>query len=513
MQASSDAAGAAAPGPAAPSSGTTAADVRRMLAAIGRVRAAVIGDVMLDRFVYGSVSRVSYEAPIPVLNVERETAMPGGAGNAARNAAALGGQVALIGVIGADAAGAELQALIAQTPGLQDRLAVDSARPTTRKTRFVAQGQQLLRADRELAAPLSPEASRALLARVEEALAGCDVVILSDYAKGVLGDAELRQILDRARAAGVPVVVDPKSADFRRYAGATLVKPNRQEMAIASGRPCDSDADVVAAAEELIAASGIPAIAVSRAERGLTLVRRGHPPLHLQAQAREVFDVSGAGDTLVAALALGLGAGLDLAEAAWLANLASGLVVEKVGTATVHPDEIVARAHEQSVLDTDAKVLPRTAALERIARWRAEGARIGFTNGCFDLVHPGHVSLLRQARSACDRLVVGLNTDASVRRLKGPERPVQNEAARSIVLASLAAVDLVVLFDEDTPMSLIEAVRPDVLVKGADYRLEDVVGGAFVQGYGGRVLLADLVEGQSTTRMIARAGLGQEGGR
>lgn len=491
--------------PAVPSAAP--GDVRQMLARIAKVRAAVVGDVMLDRFVYGSVTRVSYEAPIPVLSVDGESAMPGGAGNAARNAAALGGEVALIGVIGADRAGAELQQLIAQTAGLRDCLTVDPERPTTRKTRFVAQGQQLLRTDRETSAPLSAATARHLLARVEEALAACDVMILSDYAKGVLGEPALREILALAQAASVPVVVDPKSTDFSRYSGASLIKPNRQEMAAAIGAPCDSDAEVVAAAERTIAEAGIPAIAVSRAERGLSLVRRGLPPLHLPAQAREVFDVSGAGDTLVAALALGLGAGLDAADAAWLANLASGLVVEKVGTATVHPDEILARAHEQSVLDTDAKVQPRAAALERIARWRAEGAGIGFTNGCFDLIHPGHVSLLRQARAACDRLVVGLNSDASVRRLKGPERPVQNEAARSIVLASLAAVDLVVLFDEDTPMSLIEAVRPEVLVKGADYRLEDVVGGAFVQGYGGRVLLAELVGGHSTTGMIARAGL------
>jgi len=480
-------------------------DIRDCLARMSEVRVLVVGDVMLDRFVYGSVSRVSYEAPIPVLSVDREAAMPGGAGNAARNAAALGGRVTLVGVVGADGAGQELRHLIARHPGLVDRLVVDPARPTTRKTRFVAQGQQLLRADREIGAALPDEVARAVLAQVKEALRTCDVVILSDYAKGVLDDTVLRGILGDARTAGIPVVADPKAADLRRYAGATLVKPNRQELAAATGIACDTDAEVVAAAEQVIAATGIPGIAVSRAERGLSLVRRGCPPLHLPAQAREVFDVSGAGDTLVAALALGLGAGMDAAEAAWLANLASGLVVEKVGTAIVQPDEILTRAHEQTVLDTDAKVLPRSLAVKRIGRWRSEGARIGFTNGCFDLIHPGHVALLRQSRAACDRLVVGLNTDASVRRLKGPERPVQSETARSIVLASLAAVDLVILFDEDTPLSLIEAVRPEVLVKGADYRLEDVVGGDFVRGYGGQVLLADLVDGQSTSSMIARA--------
>lgn len=493
-----------------PAAGTEAAipaDIRQCLAQMARVRVLVVGDVMLDRFVYGGVARVSYEAPIPVLGVEREVAMPGGAGNAARNAASLGATASLIGLVGGDSAGTELRRLIAGHGGMVDRLVTDPDRPTTRKTRFVAQGQQLLRADREVTLPPAAAIAGEILAQVDAALAACDVVILSDYAKGVLDDAVLAGILARTRDAGIPTVVDPKSADLRRYRGASLIKPNRQELAAATGSPCRSDAEVVAAARQVSAETGIPAIAVSRAERGLTLVRGDHPPLHLPAQAREVFDVSGAGDTLVAALALGLGAGLDASRAAWLANLASGLVVEKVGTAIVAPDEILTRAHEQTVLDTDAKVLPRALALKRILRWREEGARIGFTNGCFDLIHPGHVALLRQARAACDRLVVGLNTDASVRRLKGEGRPVQPEAARSIVLASLAAVDLVILFDEDTPATLIEAVRPEVLVKGADYRLEDVVGGAFVQGYGGRVLLAELVDGQSTSSMIARAGL------
>ncbi|MFC3230913.1 D-glycero-beta-D-manno-heptose-7-phosphate kinase [Marinibaculum pumilum] len=481
-------------------------EIARALARIGSVHVMVVGDVMLDRFVYGDVSRVSYEAPIPVLNVARESAMPGGAGNAARNAAALGARVSLVGVVGDDAAGTELREIVAGIAGLSDRLIVEAGRPTTRKTRFVAQGQQLLRTDRETRAELPDRVAEALLRTVVEGLADCQVMILSDYAKGVLGETVLRPLLDAAADAGVPVVVDPKSTDFARYRGAALIKPNRQEMAAACRMPCDSDAEVEAAARQLLAATGIGAFAVSRAEKGLSLVRRDGPPMHLQALAREVFDVSGAGDTLVAALALGLGAGLDPAVAAWLANMASGLVVEKVGTAVVHPDEILARAHEQEVLDTDSKVMPRATALQRIARWRGEGARIGFTNGCFDLVHPGHVSLLRQARAACDRLVVGLNTDASVQRLKGPERPVQPETARAIVLSSFAAVDMVVLFDEDTPIELIRAVRPDVLVKGADYRPEQVVGGSFVESYGGRVLLADLIDGQSTSSMIARAG-------
>ena len=313
-------------------------------------------------------------------------------------------------------------------------------------------------------------------------------------------------VIKAAKAAGKPVIVDPKGTDYRRYRGADIVTPNRRELALASGLPVSDDTEIVAAARALIESCGLGAMVVTRSEDGLTVVTKDGRVRHLSAEAREVFDVSGAGDTVIATLAGAIGASIPLEEAAHLANLAAGVVVGKVGTAVVRRAELLAAYHHQEWAAGEAKVLPLEGAVDRVERWRCQGRRIGFTNGCFDLLHPGHVSLLQQARAACDRLVVGLNSDESVRRLKGDSRPVQTELARATVLASLASVDLVVIFGEDTPLTLIRALRPDVLVKGADYTVDRVVGAEFVQSYGGRVLLADLSAGHSTTATIARMG-------
>ncbi|MFC7333998.1 D-glycero-beta-D-manno-heptose-7-phosphate kinase [Rhodocista pekingensis] len=482
-------------------------DLTALIDALPGARVLVVGDVMLDLFTHGSVERISPEAPIPVLRVERETAMLGGAGNVACNLAALGAQVRLLSVVGEDAAGAQVRALAAERLGGADGLLSDPGRCTTRKTRFLAGSQQLLRADSETAAPLAPALADTLVACAVAALDSAAVLVLSDYGKGVLTADVTARLLEAARVAGRPVLVDPKGSDFARYRGAAAVTPNRKELAQASGLPVDTDAEVEHACARLIAAAGIGAVVATRSEEGMSVVRagaQGPQATHLKAEAREVFDVSGAGDTVVATLAAALATGADLTDAARLANLAAGIVVGKVGTAVVRPDELRAALHRQDWEAGEAKCLGLDAAQERVARWRRKGWTVGFTNGCFDLLHPGHVSLLAQARAACDRLVVGLNSDASVRRLKGETRPVQGETARATVLASLADVDLVVIFEEDTPLRLIEALRPDVLVKGADYTVETVVGAGLVQSYGGRVLLADLVEGQSTTRMVGR---------
>ena len=480
------------------------------VASLAGLRILVLGDVMLDRYVYGAVTRMSPEAPIPVLAIEREMAMPGGAGNVALNIAALGGAAILVGLVGDDAAGAELRDLLArQRTAITTDLVVDAARPTTCKTRFVADRQQLLRADAEQAAPAGAAVTDALLAAFRRHLAEADAVILSDYAKGVLSAELLKAAIAAARAADVPIVADPKSADFRRYNGVTVLTPNKGEAVAATGQVIAADIDAaVAAATALRTAFEVKAILITRGAAGMTLAERGAAVLHLPASAREVFDVSGAGDTVVATLALALAAKQTLADAARLANAAAGIAVGKIGTAGVRPDELRHALQAGRAHGIEAKIAGLDAAHEQVARWRARGERVAFTNGCFDLIHPGHVSLLAQARGAADRLVVGLNTDASVRRLKGPERPVQNELARATVMASLAAVDLVVLFDEDTPLDLIRLLRPDVLVKGADYRVDQVVGADVVQAYGGRVLLADLTPGQSTTGTIARIGRG-----
>ncbi|MCC7166212.1 MAG: D-glycero-beta-D-manno-heptose-7-phosphate kinase [Rhodospirillales bacterium] len=462
------------------------------------------GDLMLDRYVYGEVRRISPEAPIPVLAIDHETAMLGGAGNVVRNLAALGVGVSVAGVIGDDEAGRAVTDLLAREPGVRPLLGTDPARRTAIKTRFCAGPQQLLRADRETIAPLAPAEQDRLVGAVAAALAEASVLVLSDYGKGLLEAGVAKRLIDAARQAGRMVIVDPKGTDFSRYAGATLLTPNRRELAEATRMPVGDDSQVVAAARALIGDHGVQAVLVTRSQDGMTLVEASGEPRHLKAEARAVFDVSGAGDTVVAVLAGALAAGLALDDAARLANAAAGIVVGKVGTAVVHPDELVSALHHQDVWEAEAKLVSREQAAERIAAWRRQGLKIGFTNGCFDLLHPGHVSLLAQARAACDRLVVGLNSDASVSRLKGPSRPVQTEAARATVMASLRSVDLVVIFGEDTPLALIEALRPDVLVKGADYTVETVVGADRVQSWGGRVLLAELAQGHSTSATIAR---------
>jgi len=465
-------------------------------------RILVLGDVMLDTFVYGHCARISPEAPIPVVRHEREDVMLGGAGNVARNITALGGEAVLIGIVGDDIAGAGLRAKVAAEPGIEADL-VGDGRPTTQKTRFVAAQQQMLRVDTEQVHAADPAP---LLAAFLRQLPRADAVILSDYAKGVLTPALLREVIDAARTAGVPVIADPKSTDVARYDGVTLMTPNAGEAGAAAGIACDGDdAEVTIAAERLLERMPVsPALLITRGPRGMTLAERGQDVLHLPALAREVFDVSGAGDTVIATLALGLAAGLPVAQATELANVAAGLAVSKPGTAVVTADELAHELRQERVQSTDRKIVSLEEAVAIVAGWRARGERVGFTNGCFDLIHPGHVSQLAQARGTCDHLIVGLNTDGSIQRLKGPSRPVQQENARAIVLASLQSVDLVILFDDDTPMRLIEAIHPDVLIKGKDYTVEQVVGSQLVLSYGGEVFLADLAPGHSTTDIIAR---------
>ena len=467
-------------------------------------RVLVLGDVMLDRYVSGSASRLSPEAPIPVLRPSSNRVTLGGAANVALNVATLGGHVALVGVIGDDAAGSELGRQLAISPGIVPHLVVASGRPTTAKTRFMVGVHQLMRLDEEITAAIDAPTATALLERFAKALETADVVVLSDYAKGVLTDDVLRAAIAQSAAMGRTVIADPKRLDFAAYRGATVLTPNEHEVSRATRIDAADDREAVRAAELALDATGGAAVLVTRSAKGLTLVRRGQPALHLPTRAREVADVSGAGDTLVAALAVALGAGASLPEASVLANITAGISVAKQGTATVSRDELLGVLHLEGLVATDRKIATREEAVARAAGWRAQGLKVGLANGCFDLIHPGHVHLLTEARTRCDRLVVALNTDASVQRLKGPTRPLQSETARATVMASLSPVDLVVLFGEETPLELIQVLRPDVLVKGADYRIEEVVGADLVQGWGGMVLLVDLQEGHSTTGTIRR---------
>ncbi len=466
-------------------------------------RVLCVGDAMLDSFVTGSVTRISPEAPIPVLQVTDEKVMAGGAGNVVANIIALGASAVLVTVLGDDATGQELKAMLGGMARLACHAAVEPGRVTTRKTRFIAGSQQLLRADRETVKTISAEAERAVIAALQFEAPRCQVIVLSDYDKGVLTQAIIDAAIATGRAHSIPVIVDPKGIDFSRYRGADVLSPNRVELHAASQMPVGSDAEAVAAARQIIQRCGVGAVLVTRSEQGLSLVDTATEQ-HFSAAAREVFDVSGAGDTAGATFATALASGAPRGDAAALANLAGGIVVGKVGTATVDPEDLLAALHDADLRATDAKIKTLEQAQVVIAGWRRRGQKIGFSNGTFDLIHPGHIASLAQARGACDRLVVGLNSDESVRRYKGPDRPIQNETARSIVLASLATVDLVIIFSEDTPIRLIEGVRPDVLVKGADYTIETVVGADFVQSYGGKIVLAKLVDGQSTTRTIQK---------
>jgi D-beta-D-heptose 7-phosphate kinase/D-beta-D-heptose 1-phosphate adenosyltransferase len=472
----------------------------------GSARILCVGDLMLDRFVSGAVDRISPESPVPIVRFRDERCMAGGAANVAQNIAALGGHCTLIGIIGRDPAGEELKRLLGAEAGVAFLPLHDANRPTTEKTRFVAHGQHMLRVDREDAGAPDADVLAALERQLEEAIAGQDVLILSDYAKGLLTDPIVAKALAVAKAARIPVVVDPKSAQLGRYRGAAVVTPNVAEAALASAIRAADDQTAEAAARAIADRFGLEAVLLTRAEQGMTLYQAGGEATHIRATARDVFDVVGAGDTVVAVLAICLAAGASLEIAARTANLAGGLVVAKHGIATVSRGELMdemARAWDPG-LTSAAKVLARDDAGKRVRDWRAAGLSVGFTNGCFDILHAGHARLLQFARGRCDRLVVGLNADASVKRLKGEQRPINPLADRAEVLAALASVDAIVSFEEDTPLALIQTLKPDLLVKGADYRIDQIIGADFTLANGGRVETFELMAGRSTTALADR---------
>jgi len=468
-----------------------------------------IGDLMLDDFVYGEVTRISPEAPTPVLAVSRSEVEIGGAGNVARNIAALGADCIFVGLIGKDAAGLTLTEAFAKLNGkVVPELVVDPDRHTTRKVRFVSEhhSTHLLRADWETAQPPRAASEAAVIAAAIAALPRASAVVLSDYAKGVLTPRVIRAVIDEARRLGKPVVVDPKGHDYSIYRGATLITPNRAELGAAVHRPVATEPDIVKAAAELARIVASDAVLVTRSEEGMTLQVTGEAPIHVPAYPVKVRDVSGAGDTVAAVMAVLLAMAAPFEFAMRAANAAAAVAVGKRGTSTVSLSELRHRILPAASLAPEDKILFDWSMLdERLEDWRRHGLRIGFTNGCFDLLHRGHTKLLAEARAACDRLVVGLNSDASTARLKGKGRPINPAEGRAEVLAALEAVDLVVVFEEDTPIELIKRVRPAVLIKGADYKREDVVGRDIVEAAGGDVILVDLVPGHSTTAIVERA--------
>ncbi|WP_298375421.1 D-glycero-beta-D-manno-heptose-7-phosphate kinase [uncultured Bradyrhizobium sp.] len=467
-----------------------------------------VGDLMLDEFVYGEVSRISPEAPAPVIAVRRSEINIGGAGNVARNIAALGGRCIFVGLIGEDAAGTVLTEALAKEAGIETVLVRDAARPTTRKVRFVSEqfSTHMLRSDWELAAPAAPAIEQRLIDAILPRLARADIVLLSDYAKGVLTARVIRNVIDAARQAGKRVIVDPKSANLAIYRGATVLTPNRKEFAEATRSRADNQDSIAQAAPDAMVLADCEAMLVTQGERGMTLVTRDGGSIHVPALPVKVRDVSGAGDTVAAALALALAAGADWDGALRIASAAGAVAVGKTGTAIVRSAELRRKILPHASLAAEEKIVTAGGDIDAyLEEWRRQDLRIGFTNGCFDILHPGHVKVLTGARSACDRLIVGLNSDASVKRLKGEGRPVQNERARAEVLAALEAVDLVAIFEEDTPINLITKVRPSVLVKGGDYTREQVVGHEIVEAAGGEVVLVEVLQGHSTTSLVARA--------
>ena len=478
-------------------------DLISLASAISTARVLCVGDIMLDRFVNGEVTRISPEAPVPILRVKNERMMLGGVGNVARNVAALGGQVTLVTLTGQDAAGDEINTALTNLISVKAELVRDTSRQTAVKTRFIANTQQILRTDEEIFSSISDEVGEELLLKAEAAMSQNQVVILSDYGKGVLGEGRAQRLIASAKSAGIAVIVDPKGSNYGIYSGADVVTPNRKELCEATGMPVVSFDQVAGAARTICRNHDVKAVLITLSQDGMILVR-AEEIHHLQAKTREVFDVSGAGDTVVATIAGAVATGAELEDAARLANVCAGIVVAKAGTAAAYLPEVISALQLQGTLHDKSKLVDQEQAHDKVEVWRRQGLKVGFTNGCFDLLHPGHVSLLRQARNSCDRLVVGLNSDSSVKTLKGLSRPVQSETARATVLESLSTVDLCILFDEDTPIDLISRLKPDVLVKGDDYTLETVVGALEVKSWGGEVVLAKLEKGFSTSATIDR---------
>jgi len=483
-------------------------DLQRVLTTVEsgfkKRRVLVVGDLMLDRYLWGAVERVSPEAPVPVVRLDHQTHVAGGAANVAANLRALGCQVSVAGMLGTDEDGRQLLELL-QASGIEiTAILSTSDKPTICKTRILGGRQQMLRVDTERPGELSTESKARLLSGIEAQIPGCSAIVLSDYGKGVLNESLCQAVIRRAHELSIPTFVDPKGLHYEKYAGCDVISPNRLELAAATSTGQNDLELLLKKGEALRSRLGIGHLAVTLGELGITLVEpsgvRRFPAL-----AREVFDVSGAGDTVIATASAAVAAGLALHEAIRLANLAAGIVVGKLGTVPITKEELLAKLAAGGQSGQGEKICSVEELLKRVARWRVAGQRIVFTNGCFDLLHVGHLALLEQAKREGDCLVVALNTDRSVRKLKGAGRPIISESARARIVAALPSVDAVALFDEETPVDLICAVRPHVLVKGGDYSEEGVVGAREMKAWGGKVVLIPQVEGSSTTEILKRA--------
>ena len=462
-----------------------------------RARVVVAGDIMLDRYLFGATSRISPEAPVPVVHIRESNDRPGGAANVAVNLAALGVETTLLGFVGKDEDAVTLRTLL-EHKNIRCRFSESADWPTITKTRVLSRSQQLIRLDRE--EPCG-DAGVSLAETLESVLSAADVVVLSDYGKGALND--VARLVEACRKAKVPVFIDPKGTDFKKYRGASLITPNQGEFEAVAG-PCRSDSKLVAEGEKMLRDLSLDALLITRSEKGMLLIQNDADPVFLSTQAREVYDVTGAGDTVIATIAAATASKEPLRSAAILANLAAGIVVRKIGVASVSPSELDAAARPQSL--SDSGVVSELELLALIDAARSRGERIVMTNGCFDILHPGHVAYLKEAASLGDRLIVAVNDNDSVSRLKGASRPINDLQDRMAVLSGLASVDWVVPFSEDTPKRLIQAVMPDILAKGGDYQPEDVAGGRDVLANGGQVRILAFRNGHSSSRIIEKLG-------
>jgi D-beta-D-heptose 7-phosphate kinase/D-beta-D-heptose 1-phosphate adenosyltransferase len=478
-------------------------EVEKFLNRLASIRALVIGDLMLDEYLWGKTERISPEAPVQVVDITMEDLRLGGAGNVINNLVTLGCQVHVAGVLGDGRDGELLREMLTAKQVDTVGLLYDPQRTTSRKTRILASHQQMMRIDRESRTPITPEQEARLANWVRDHAAEFDVILISDYLKGVLTENLLQAVIAIGKERNIPVVIDPKGDDYGKYRGATLLTPNRKETEIASRIAITDEESLRLAGRTLLETLELETLIVTRSEEGISIFFRNGDEMHLPTEAREVFDVTGAGDTVLSLIGVGLACGLAIEDAARMANLAAGIAVSKLGTSTVSVEEI-REVYSHQFSEGDAKIKRRDSLARILETERQRGKTIVFTNGCFDLLHVGHVKYLQKARQLGDLLVLGLNSDDSIRRLKGPSRPLISEDERAHILAALACIDHVVVFDEDTPIELIRLLRPHILVKGGDYTPEGVVGKDLVESYGGRVALIDLVDGRSTTNIIER---------
>ncbi|MBB5022133.1 D-glycero-beta-D-manno-heptose-7-phosphate kinase [Desulfurispira natronophila] len=465
-------------------------------------RLLVAGDLMIDEYLWGQTERISPEAPVPVVDIAREDTRLGGAGNVLHNLKALGAGVDVLGVVGSDAYGDELVQMLTELSVGTAGLLREEGRRTSRKTRIMAAHQQMMRIDRESRQAIGAETQERALAWIQSNIHCWDAIIISDYGKGLLTPRLLAALIDSGRQRGIPVLVDPKGSDYTLYRGATTITPNRKEASLASGITIDDEPSLLQAGRKLLQELDLEVMTITRSEEGISLFFEDGEE-HIPTMAQDVFDVTGAGDTVISLMALCRASGLDFVECARIANAAAGVVVGKVGTSTASAEEILQRLQPQrSLASHKIKALPQLIPI--VKQLRRQGKRVLFTNGCFDLLHHGHITYLQDARRQGDVLILGLNSDSSIRRLKGSTRPIIGQNERAQVLAALEAIDYVVIFDEDTPLELIRALKPQGLVKGGDYRPEQVVGREVVEAYGGEVLIIPFVDGSSTTGIIER---------